>query len=149
MSCAERPRISPTTSGSTVSCPCPEDPASTCSTALPVLPKRITASSFGAAPAPEGSQNTAQPMPRSFPFFMESFLRDSKLSQSDFSSACSNSPAGSPLSYRDPTGVLYGNASFGMKLIRRSSVRSMPVSRAASSTRRSTRYETFGRPAPR
>ena len=37
----------------------------------------------------------------------------------------------------------------GMKLRRRSSMRSMPVWRAASSTRRSSTKQASGRPAPR
>ena len=42
--------------------------------ALPDSPNLITASSFGTAPAPEGSTNMAQPMPRSLPFALEAFV---------------------------------------------------------------------------
>ena len=144
------PRISAATSGYTVSCPWPELPETVKSSALPDEPKRISASSFGLPPAPAGSTNTAQPIPRSFPRAFASARRASKPFHSDFASTMSTWPCGSPLSYFDiGSGVWYGNSSLRSRLRRRSSIRSTPVSRAASSTRRSAMYETFGRPAPR
>ena len=53
------------------------------------------------------------------------------------------------MSYCSATGVWYGNASGGMKLRRRISAGSSPVSSAARSTTRSSRYVASGRPAPR
>ena len=80
--------------------------------ALPEAPKRISASSFGPPPAPEGSTNTAQPMPRSLPRSRASARRDSKPFQSDFASTLSSSPADRRCRRStSPVGVLYGNAS--------------------------------------
>ena len=59
------PRISATTSGNTVSWPWPEGPDRVKSSQLPAASKRIAISSWPTPP--EGSMNTAQPMPRSLP----------------------------------------------------------------------------------
>ena len=48
-----------------------------------------------------------------------------------------------------PVAVLCGNASFGMKFLRRTSIGSIPISAANRSIMRSSDCDASGRPAPR
>ena len=74
-------------------------------------------------------------------------FRASKPFQSAASIAWFMLPSKSPESYCMMTGVWCGKDF--TKFCRRSSAGSLPISRAAVSIIRSTRYEASGRPAPR
>ena len=99
--------------------------------------------------SPQASTYVVSPMPRNFPRAADALRRSGNPAQSAVASARSRQPPGSPLSYSSITGVWYGYASGGIMLRRRISARSMPISVAATSTRRSSRKVASGRPAPR
>ena len=143
------PSASPTTAAKVVSWPCPCAFDTVCNSMVPLASSRSSISSLSALPAPVFSITVEMPMPRSFPAAADRSRRLAKPLQSPSLSALPSSPGRSAISYVDPVGVLYGNASGGMKFSRRSSAASILSSAAAWLTSRSTTYAMSGRPAPR
>ena len=86
------PSARATISGNTVSWPWPEECVTLWTSTPPSSGKVIATSSFGVTP-PEGSTNSAQPMPRSLPVASDSARRAGKPAQSASTAARSSMAA--------------------------------------------------------